>query len=563
MRLRQSILISLVALLCGCLPAPWVAAQDQATAPAQAVTDIEPLVERVEAQVREIKLLSERLEVAGPQDRNPLLYRRDLRSLELVKLMDELTPRVMALPEGDPQRIALVERLRGDLADVSRSIFERTEDLDARIDKQAASLEELSGVERIEGEAYLKGLEELRFRYYEALIAFSQRRQALGLPALQVLESLPRELFQYAEIQVGKVEFAAAAIKELQKRLKVRPDQAELTGALEELRIERARHMGDLRIAIALMDQLGLDSAPYRTVALQQGDMVSISLFDTGVFIGMVRDSWAQLRQTLVENAPDGVFRFLLFVATLLLFFWFARAIRRLVRSGLDRSSLNISTLLKDILVSVSGGTVLILGLLMALSQMGISLGPMLAGLGVAGFIVGFALQDTLSNFASGAMILIYRPYDVDDYVEVAGVAGLVKKMTLVSTTIATFDNQILVVPNNKIWGDVIKNVTQQRVRRVDLMFGISYSDDIPRTEAVLQDVVTSHERVLRSPEPAIRVHSLGDSSVNIAVRPWVRTEDYWDVYWDLTRAVKMRFDEEGITIPFPQRDVHFYQSPS
>nr|WP_277602436.1 mechanosensitive ion channel family protein [Parahaliea mediterranea] len=201
------------------------------------------------------------------------------------------------------------------------------------------------------------------------------------------------------------------------------------------------------------------------------------------------------------------------------------------------------------------------LGFLMALSQMGISLGPMLAGLGVAGFIVGFALQDTLSNFASGAMILIYRPYDVDDYVEVAGVAGLVKKMTLVSTTIATFDNQILVVPNNKIWGDVIKNVTQQRVRRVDLMFGISYSDDIPRTEAVLQDVVTSHEKVLRSPEPAIKVHSLGDSSVNIAVRPWVRTEDYWDVYWDLTRAVKMRFDEEGITIPFPQRDVHFYQS--
>ncbi|MBN7796238.1 mechanosensitive ion channel domain-containing protein [Parahaliea mediterranea] len=558
MRLRQSIFTTLVALCC-CLPLPRAAAQDPSTAPV--VLEVEPLVEQVEEQVREIKLLTERLEVAGPQDRNPLLYRRDLRSLELVKLMDELTPRVMALPEADPQRIALVERLRGDLADISRSIFERTEDLDARIDKQTASLEELTGVERIEGEAYLKGLEELRYRYYEALIAFSQRRQGLGLPELSVLKNLPQELFQYAEIQVGKVEFAGAAIKELQKRVKVRPDQAELSGALEELRIERARHMGDLRMAIELMDQLGLDSTPYRTVILQQGDMVSISLFDTGVFLGMVRDSWRQLRQTLVENAPDGVFRFLLFIATLMLFFWFARAMRRLVRSGLDRSSLNISTLLKDILVSVSGGTVLMLGFLMALSQMGISLGPMLAGLGVAGFIVGFALQDTLSNFASGAMILIYRPYDVDDYVEVAGVAGLVKKMTLVSTTIATFDNQILVVPNNKIWGDVIKNVTQQRVRRVDLMFGISYSDDIPRTEAVLQDVVTSHEKVLRSPEPAIKVHSLGDSSVNIAVRPWVRTEDYWDVYWDLTRAVKMRFDEEGITIPFPQRDVHFYQS--
>jgi small conductance mechanosensitive channel len=183
----------------------------------------------------------------------------------------------------------------------------------------------------------------------------------------------------------------------------------------------------------------------------------------------------------------------------------------------------------------------------------------MLAGLGVAGFIVGFALQDTLGNFASGGMILIYRPYDVDDYVEVAGAAGLVKKMTLVSTTIVTFDNQTLVIPNSKIWGDVIKNVTHQRVRRVDMEFGISYGDDIDKAQSVLQSVLDEHDKILPKPEPLIVVNSLGDSSVNIAVRPWVRTEDYWSVYWDLTKAVKQRFDREGISIPFPQRDVHFY----
>lgn len=220
-----------------------------------------------------------------------------------------------------------------------------------------------------------------------------------------------------------------------------------------------------------------------------------------------------------------------------------------------------MSTLLKDTMLSLTGGAVMGIGILMALSQIGISLGPMLAGLGVAGFIIGFALQDTLGNFAAGGMILIYRPYDVDDFIEVAGASGLVKKMNLVSTTIATFDNQTLVVPNSKIWGDVIKNVTAQKVRRVDLLFGIGYSDDIPHAERVLKDIVANNDKVLEKPEPVVRLHELGESSVNFIVRPWVRTEDYWDVYWSITRAVKVRFDEEGISIPFPQRDVHHYNA--
>jgi len=195
----------------------------------------------------------------------------------------------------------------------------------------------------------------------------------------------------------------------------------------------------------------------------------------------------------------------------------------------------------------------------MALSQVGISLAPMLAGLGVAGFIVGFALQDSLGNFAAGAMILIYRPFDVDDFVEVTGASGLVKKMNLVSTTILTFDNQTLVVPNSKIWGDVIKNVTAQTERRVDMEFGIGYDDDIELAERVLHEIVHAHEKTLDDPEPLIKLHTLGDSSVNFIVRPWVRTEDYWGVYWDLMREVKLRFDREGISIPFPQRDVHVY----
>jgi small conductance mechanosensitive channel len=177
----------------------------------------------------------------------------------------------------------------------------------------------------------------------------------------------------------------------------------------------------------------------------------------------------------------------------------------------------------------------------------------------VVGFVIGFALQDTLSNFAAGLLILVYRPFDVDDLIEAGGVTGLVSNMSLVNTTILTFDNQTIVVPNNKIWGDVIKNVTAQDLRRVDMVFGISYSDDIPGTEKLLAEIVASQKAVLNEPETMIRLHELADSSVNFIVRPWVKKEDYWETYWAITRAVKLRFDEDGISIPFPQRDVHLH----
>lgn len=144
--------------------------------------------------------------------------------------------------------------------------------------------------------------------------------------------------------------------------------------------------------------------------------------------------------------------------------------------------------------------------------------------------------------------------------VDVGGVFGKVDRMSLVSTTVLTIDNQTLVVPNNKIWGDVIKNVTAQDKRRVDMVFGISYTDDIPRTEQVLAGILEQHDKVLDDPEPVVRLHTLGESSVDFVVRPWVAVDDYWEVYWDVTRAVKMRFDEEEISIPFPQRDVHIYE---
>jgi small conductance mechanosensitive channel len=232
-----------------------------------------------------------------------------------------------------------------------------------------------------------------------------------------------------------------------------------------------------------------------------------------------------------------------------------------LAETGLENANIELSLLLRRMVVSIVRNTIMVVGVLIALSQVGISLGPLLAGLGVVGFVVGFALQDTLSNFAAGLLILIYRPFDVEDFIEAGGVSGMVSNMSLVNTTILTFDNQTIVVPNNKIWGDVIKNVTAQAVRRIDMVFGISYTDDIPKTEKLLQEIVGAQKAVLNEPETIIRMHELAESSVNFIVRPWVNKDDYWETYWAITRAVKLRFDEEGVSIPFPQRDVHLYKA--
>lgn len=157
-------------------------------------------------------------------------------------------------------------------------------------------------------------------------------------------------------------------------------------------------------------------------------------------------------------------------------------------------------------------------------------------------------------------MILIYRPFDVGDMIKTGSVKGNVRSMNLVSTTVLTIDHQTLVIPNNKIWGDVINNLTAQKLRRVDMLFGVGYAENTARVDAILNDILDQHPLVLDKPERLVKLHALGESSVDFIVRPWVKTDDYWDVYWDITRSVKDRFDEEGISIPFPQRDVHLYQ---
>ena len=216
-------------------------------------------------------------------------------------------------------------------------------------------------------------------------------------------------------------------------------------------------------------------------------------------------------------------------------------------------------------IVSFIGNLVYVLILTFAvvatLAKFGIQTASFVAILGAAGFAIGFALQGSLANFAAGVLILVLRPFRVGDFIDAAGVAGTVKEIQLFNTIMASPDNIQIIAPNSKVFGDIIKNVSGFDTRRVDLVVGIGYSSSIPKAIEVLTNLMKEDSRILSQPSFQIAVSELADSSVNFVVRPWVKTDDYWSVRFDLTRKIKEAFDENGIEIPFPQRVVHMASS--
>lgn len=318
----------------------------------------------------------------------------------------------------------------------------------------------------------------------------------------------------------------------------------------------------NLKRLIPLLKDLDIDTSNYYSqLAFEATGELSDLVVNSDGFIAFFHSVFSNSDRWFLMNLKVLFPRVLIFIFLLVFFYGLSRMMRTLVSKMVRSKHSRMSTLVQEFFISTTGKVVMLLGLLIACAQLGLNLGPVLAGLGVAGIVIGFALQDTLSNFASGMMILIYRPFDVGDYVEAGGVSGKVSYMSLVNTTIRTFDNQKIMVPNNKIWGSTINNITAERVRRVDMEFSISYSDDIARAESILQDILDQHPDILKEPEPLIKLMRLGESSLDFVVRPWTRTESYWDVYWDITREVKLRFDREGLSIPFPQRDIHLYSA--
>lgn len=232
--------------------------------------------------------------------------------------------------------------------------------------------------------------------------------------------------------------------------------------------------------------------------------------------------------------------------------------VTRLMAKGMEKREMEPS--LRTFLKSLVRNILMVLLIVTILSTVGVEATSFIAIIGAAGLAIGLSLQGTLQNFAGGVVILMLKPFKIGDFIEASGTMGTVKSIQIFTTILTSPDNKRIIVPNGQLSNSQITNFSSEDTRRVDMVFGIGYSDNIPKAKEILKKILKDDPRVLEDPAPAVIVGNLGDSSVDFNVRPWVRKEDYWGVFGDITEKVKLTFDKEGISIPFPQRDVHLYQ---
>lgn len=388
------------------------------------------------------------------------------------------------------------------------------------------------------------------------------------LPEVLLDPAVDPQVLEYRLVPLTKDELAALAGEWLQivkaKTEEVAEAQVEISQSdgdvaeakrdeLTELVAERKNLFNNYDKVVAAWEKKGGDEAAVADYRAYKSSII-IEETRTADFRTLMNQAlaWLVARDGGIELGID----IAIVVGSFLLLLIVARIVRRIMGRYIGRIP-NLSKLLQAFLIAVIYWLVLAIGIMVVLSALGIDVSPVFALIGGASFIMAFAFQDTLGNLASGLMIMINKPFDQGDYVDIGGVAGTVKSVSIVATTVTTPDNQVIVIPNKNVWGNVITNVTASATRRVDLVFGISYDDSIPDAIRVMDEAVRQHPLVLAEPAPVIRVNELADSSVNFICRPWAKTGDYWAVYWDLTQRIKEDFDAAGISIPYPQQDVH------
>jgi len=336
-------------------------------------------------------------------------------------------------------------------------------------------------------------------------------------------------------------------------------EKVDMLELVNSLRLERTKLVDNFRTTVDELESR-TDKDDSKTLAAVKDYRLYIrSVSGINLDLTDTTSAWVAIKGwiTSEEGGMRWAKNLAVFFGILIVAWFLARFASWLLHRATSR--VQLPQLLEQFLVKSIRWIVMIAGVIVALTALEVSVAPLLAMVGAAGFILAFALKDSLGNFASGLMILFFRPFDIGDLVEVGGVSGKVLSLNLVATTIRTPDNKEMIVPNNTVFGNVITNSTSVNTRRVDMVFGIGYDDDIDKTLLILNDIVNSHPMVLKNPESTIKVHTLADSSVNFICRPWTKSGDYWDVYWDITSEVKKRFDAEGVGIPYPQQDVHLY----
>lgn len=269
-------------------------------------------------------------------------------------------------------------------------------------------------------------------------------------------------------------------------------------------------------------------------------------------------ENWQQTLQDGLATYGPGV---LAFVGVIVIGWFIAKAITGAMRKGMTKADID-STLI-GFVCHLAYMALMALVVISALGQLGVNTTSFAAIIGAAGLAIGLSLQSSLGNFASGVMLIIFRPFKAGDFVEAGGVSGVVEDVQIFATIIRTGDNKEITVPNGSVTGGSITNYSAKPTRRVDMVFGIGYDDDLKKAKQVLHDIIAADSRILADPPVTIAVAELADSSVNFVVRPWVASADYWGVKFDITENVKIEFDKQGISIPYPQTDVHVHQNAS
>ena len=518
---------------------------------------IAEISEEVSREVASLRVFESYPDPQSDERRKTLEVRRDEKTIAVLESVLDLAERVLAMPADAPERQKLNQLMvqRGEL--IEQTLVERYTSLTKRLNASLARQRELSGPPLLLEESLAALLDEQRLQYLELSTEQVLLLEALELDSASLREKVLLSLSYFGEEMMGLIHLHQHGLKMLAQRQVADGTDTDLIVAAqfeaERLKFSAAR----LRGVVEQLQRLDGDTLEMRRTLIEVRGSLALSLVDTAMINVLYAEITEKFEAWLASSGAATLISALLFVLILIASRWLAGVARRVTERALRHSDQSISQLLKETMISMAGTIVFLLGLLVALSQIGVSVAPMIAGLGVVGFIVGFALQDTLANFASGAMILAYRPFDTGDFISAADVEGEVRKMNLVNTTIVTIENKVLIIPNSKIWGGVILNFTGQNLRRTDIIYSVSFEDDLDKVQGILEELVASDERFLQTPEPVIRVKRLGDYSIDFLVRAYVKTGEFWESVWALNKAVKQRFDAEGITIPFPQRDVH------
>lgn len=263
------------------------------------------------------------------------------------------------------------------------------------------------------------------------------------------------------------------------------------------------------------------------------------------------------VKSYLAENGVEFLLNLLAAAAVFFIGRWLARLVANLISKAMTKSKLDatLTKFVKNLIYTA----LLIFVVIAALGQLGVKTGSFIAVVGAAGLAIGLALQGSLSNFAAGVLLVIFKPFKVGDFVEVGGATGVIKEIQIFTTVLNTPDNRRVIIPNAQVTGSNIINYSVNGTRRVDLVIGVSYEDDLKQARQVIESVLKTDDRILPEPVYTVAVSELGDSSVNFVVRPWCKVEDYWGVYFDMTEKIKVALEENGLSIPFPQRDVHLF----